>query len=216
MKPYVGGGVQISLGGTWDLQSAIDNKDNFACADIDIISVHSYGWAGANYTHLIVKLGTIASLVMEANPPQRVIFEEFGQVGPNPTQRGVVLGDWMAAVNSVGIPFMPWQLMKPGNTCVHCMNFWIGDGSWTQLVTWTAIAARTPGRFSWPELTVVPRLRQGDRCTVSGQCESGCCGNGYPKHSDINVIFTCWPAGSKYCTGFYCPYPDGGCDGVTR
>lgn len=51
------------------------------------------------------------------------LFEEFGASGDNKAQ---VLADHIAVFNGLGIPWMPWQISKPGNGAKD-FEFWTDE-----------------------------------------------------------------------------------------
>lgn len=51
------------------------------------------------------------------------LFEEFGASGDNKAQ---VLADHIAVFNGLGMPWMPWQISKPGNGAKD-FEFWTDE-----------------------------------------------------------------------------------------
>lgn len=54
------------------------------------------------------------------------LFEEFGASGDNKAQ---VLADHIAVFNDLGMPWMPWQISKPGNGAKD-FEFWTDEAAY--------------------------------------------------------------------------------------
>jgi mannan endo-1,4-beta-mannosidase len=52
-----------------------------------------------------------------------MLFEEFGASGDDKAQ---VLADHIAVFNDLGVPWMPWQISKPGNGA-NDFEFWTDE-----------------------------------------------------------------------------------------
>ncbi|KAK4046150.1 hypothetical protein OIV83_006291 [Microbotryomycetes sp. JL201] len=115
-----GSSIKISSGGgittTDSLGSWAMNCDSF-----DIVSVHDYG------TSAWTTAGALDDARSKTN--KEVIMGEWGIAGPNKAQ---IIGEFVSAFKSKGLPWMYWQITKPGQ-CAQDFEVWTDEPAWTAL-----------------------------------------------------------------------------------
>ncbi|KAJ3069227.1 hypothetical protein HDU98_007709 [Podochytrium sp. JEL0797] len=94
-----GSSILIATGGGQDFYHSLISQ-NFACAAMDVVALHSYSNSIAD-----VQANLNTAQQMRQQSGKIVIFEEFGATSGK--------GDWIAQIAQVaiplGIPFMPWE-----------------------------------------------------------------------------------------------------------
>ncbi|TPX78448.1 hypothetical protein CcCBS67573_g00294 [Chytriomyces confervae] len=121
--------VLISTGGGQNFEMSL-GQENFECKALDIVAIHSYSG----------DMDDIRSNLEHAQEQGKkhgkiVIFEEFGlQSG-----KGDFIGKVAELCNSMGIPWMPWQVSNP--TAWSDYEFWTDDKeTWSALAKWAKLA----------------------------------------------------------------------------
>ncbi len=80
-------------------------------------------------------------------------MEEFGAT----RGRSQFYSQVLPALNQAGIPWLFWELYKPGNN-PDDFELWTDDSSWTShIVPESKIASQSTGAFNWPTLPQHPR-----------------------------------------------------------
>jgi mannan endo-1,4-beta-mannosidase len=182
--------ILVSSGGGREIGTSL-HPDLLNCDELDILGVHYYG---ASDSDVLQQVGAAVA----ANK-KRIYVEEFGSLGAN---KAADLRRQIQTVKSMGVPWMFWQVSKPGK----------GSGDyevWTDEPAWQAIkgeaAMPTQQAQAWPELgrdgtIVVPPTSppatpiKGDWqfCSVSAECQNGCCSKQYSDDGKLK----CTPGGS--------------------
>ncbi|KAM0787328.1 hypothetical protein ACM66B_003417 [Microbotryomycetes sp. NB124-2] len=115
-----GSSIKISSGG------GITTTDSLGpwamnCDSFDVVSVHDYGTSAWNTA------GALESARSRTN--KEVIMGEWGIAGPNKAQ---LIGEFVSAFKSKGLPQMYWQITKPGK-CAEDFEVWTDEPAWTAL-----------------------------------------------------------------------------------
>jgi len=97
-----------------------DIPENWACETLDLVTLHSYSGVEEFRTK-----GPIA-LERAKAAGKLTLFEEFGASGDSKAQ---VLADHIAVFNGLGVPWMPWQISKPGNGA-NDFEFWTDEAAY--------------------------------------------------------------------------------------
>ncbi|CAJ1411385.1 unnamed protein product [Effrenium voratum] len=121
-------------------------KEHFECSVIDVVTLHDY--EVANWTPLMEALGRAKALALQHG--KRVIFEEFGS--KDKEYRPDYFYSTITASVHMGMPFMPWEYMIPGDTKSDDYEFDTYQASWAILVYGAIIAKESKGAFSWPNI----------------------------------------------------------------
>lgn len=144
------GPILISTGGGADFDDSM-LLNNFVCPAIDVVALHSYY---NDISYFVKNLKNAVSLA--AAYKKSIIMQEFGAVNGKAT--------WIQKVgsmcNSMNIPWMPWEVMKPG-VSTGDYEFYIHD-----YAAWYALSVQAIAVKSINEV-----------CTQSNQCVYRCCSN---------------------------------------
>lgn len=124
-----------------------------------MIALHSYDSSELNFRK---NLETAVQLAGQYN--KLVVMEEFGSTSNKQTLLSMVA----TVCNGLGIPWMPWEVMKPGAT--SDFEFWIDD-----VLTWNALSKNAAIALAGIENS--PLLSLGANCYRDSSCASGCCSN---------------------------------------
>ncbi|KAF0692738.1 Aste57867_16196 [Aphanomyces stellatus] len=127
-------------GGTDYTSSAL--VENFQCPAVDVVSIHTYDSANVNVLHEFMALAR--------QHHKRLIVEEFGFQ----QNKASNLAQFTSVLHTLGLPWMVWQVLKPGNTGDY--ETWTNENeAWQALKSGAASAnGDTNGAFAWPELGV--------------------------------------------------------------
>ncbi|KAI8812050.1 glycoside hydrolase superfamily [Cladochytrium replicatum] len=145
LKPHLSPGINVITGGGGDVgDSTLPN--HFACPSIDIVAVHSYdaaAWSGAAF---------IRAVETAIHAKKRLFVEEFGAQDFEGGRAGS-LASQIRQIVDAGVPFIPWQLMKPGTTD---FEFYTNtEETWSAFVDGVGLAKSAKnGWFSWPEFGI--------------------------------------------------------------
>jgi mannan endo-1,4-beta-mannosidase len=74
-----------------------------------------------------------------------MLFEEFGATGENKAQ---VLRDHIAVFNGLGVPWMPWQISKPGNGAKD-FEFWTDEPAYGAVKQGALQAGKAKSAQKW-------------------------------------------------------------------
>lgn len=135
-------GIQISTGGGGNIATSAQSQF-FSCADIQIVALHDY-----NVTPSHVASGIDAVKGMALSSGKRLLYEEFGTRGDSKQS------DLLAVTNtliSTGVPWMYWELTKPGMGAAN-YEIWTDEPSWATLQSQSLAARQHVGEFDWPEI----------------------------------------------------------------
>jgi len=94
-----------------------DIQENWACEALDIVNIHSY----SGVEEFRSKGPVALQRALDAN--KLMLFEEFGASGEGKAQ---TLKDHVAVFNDLRVPWMPWQISKPGNGA-NDFEFWTDE-----------------------------------------------------------------------------------------
>lgn len=114
--------------------------ENWACDALDIVNLHSY--SGVEAFRVQGAIGVEHALA--AN--KLTLFEEFGATGEDKAE---VLEDHIAVFNDLGVPWMPWQISKPGNGADD-FEFWVDEDAYWTVRRGALRAERTESAQKWP------------------------------------------------------------------
>lgn len=145
MRNYISNGILIVTGGGVDFTTSLVD-DNFNCASIDIVSIHDYSSSSTQFSS---GLATAKSKAIATG--KRVIMEEFGSTGSD-QQKASVIGPLIEAIAGSGVPWLPWDFVKPGSHN-NDYEFWTGGATWSTVACHGKQALTLPGAFSWPEIS---------------------------------------------------------------
>ncbi|KAI1042289.1 hypothetical protein LB505_003017 [Fusarium chuoi] len=94
-----------------------DIPENWACKALDLVTIHSY--SGVNE---FKNKGPVA-LQHAKSANKLMLFEEFGATG---SSKSTTVGQHIDVFNGLGVPWMPWQISKPGNKA-NDYEFWTDE-----------------------------------------------------------------------------------------
>lgn len=142
IKGALQNGILVSNGGGIDFPTSL-KTEFFQCPYIDVICLHTYDYD----TNYIAQQVTAArNLAWQYG--KRVIVEEFGAISNQETE----LAAQIQAIQDLYIPWMFWEVMKPGSGGQN-FEIWADENVW-----WSAVnpnsktAANTTHGWSWPEI----------------------------------------------------------------
>ncbi|OQR81780.1 hypothetical protein THRCLA_11413 [Thraustotheca clavata] len=112
----------------------------FKCSTLDVVAIHSYEGANKDKLQNAVKLANAYK--------KRIIFEEFGGSGGS---KASSLAAYTEAANSLGLPWMFWEILKPGNP--SDLETWVDEkDAWGTLSNAAKKTQNIKGAWQWPEL----------------------------------------------------------------
>ncbi|KAH9120459.1 hypothetical protein LEN26_011087 [Aphanomyces euteiches] len=121
------------------MRQNIPNKNILILSAVDVVSIHTYSDADSGV------LNQFVSLANQYN--KRVIVEEFGYTG----NKASSFSSFTSTVQNAGLPWMMWEVLKPGNTGDY--ETWTDEGSaWQALAKGAANTNSKNGQWAWPEL----------------------------------------------------------------
>lgn len=146
MSQYISNGILIITGGGIDFTtSLVDN--HFNCSYIDVVSIHDYSTSTATFS---TNLGSAKSKALSHG--KRVIMEEFGSTG-NDAQKEGVIGPIINAIINSGVPWLPWEFVKPGDND-NDYEFWITTNTtWNTISCYGDKSLTLSGTFPWGEIS---------------------------------------------------------------
>jgi mannan endo-1,4-beta-mannosidase len=116
-----------------------DISENWACDALDVVSLHSYSGVEEFKTK-----GPLA-LQRALAADKLMLFEEFGATGENKAQ---ALKNHIAVFNGLGVPWMPWQISKPGNGA-NDFEFWTDEAAYGAVKQGALQAGNARSAQSW-------------------------------------------------------------------
>ncbi|KAF5557198.1 glycoside hydrolase [Fusarium phyllophilum] len=111
--------VLISTGGGNEFPNS-DVAENWACQALDLVTIHSY--MGVNE---FKNKGPVA-LQHAKSANKLMLFEKFGATG---SSKSTTVGQHIDVFNGLGVPWMPWQISKPGNKA-NDYEFWTDEATY--------------------------------------------------------------------------------------
>ncbi|OQR98732.1 hypothetical protein THRCLA_06682, partial [Thraustotheca clavata] len=112
----------------------------FNCPALDVVAIHSYEGADTSKLQSAVQLANVHK--------KRVIFEEFGGSGGS---KASSLAAYTNVANSLGLPWMFWEILKPGNP--SDLETWVDEkDAWVTLTNAATKSKNIKGAWQWPEL----------------------------------------------------------------
>lgn len=116
-----------------------DIPENWACDALDIVDIHSYSG--------VEEFRAKGPIALEHALASRkyMLFEEFGASGQDKAE---VLGDHIDVFNDLGVPWMPWQISKPGNGASD-FEFWTDEVAYGMVERGAAKAQKTKSAQMW-------------------------------------------------------------------
>ena len=142
IKSMVTNGILVSNGGGWDFPSSLNN-DLFTCPYLDVLMLHSYDWDAGKITDQVSQARDKAN-----NNGKRVIVEEFGCQSDQNDE----LSTQIQAIEDANVPWMFWEIMKPG-AWDGDFEIWKDEDVWWNVVSPRGQDAQNKdGAFDWPEI----------------------------------------------------------------
>ncbi|KAJ1326166.1 mannan endo-1,4-beta-mannosidase [Microdochium nivale] len=134
--------VLISTGGGNEFPNS-DVPQNWACPALDIVNLHSYSGVEEFRTKGAVAL----QHALEAG--KLTLFEEFGATGKTSQTKPDQIADHIRVFNDLGVPWMPWQISKPGNGEAD-FEFWTDEKTYNVVKEGSEEAQRLRAAQAWP------------------------------------------------------------------
>ncbi|CAG9952672.1 unnamed protein product [Clonostachys rosea f. rosea IK726] len=94
-----------------------DIPENWACAALDLVNIHSYSGVAE------FRSKGPAALQRALNANKLMLFEEFGASGSGKANE---IAQHIAVFNDLRVPWLPWQISKPGNGQAD-FEFWTNE-----------------------------------------------------------------------------------------
>lgn len=116
-----------------------DIPENWACMALDLVDIHSYSGVEEFRTK-----GPVA-LQHALDSKTLILFEEFGASG---SDKAKVLGDHIAIFNALRVPWMPWQISKPGKGADD-FEFWTDEAAYQVIKHGAAKAEKKKSVQRW-------------------------------------------------------------------
>ncbi|KAH7558610.1 glycoside hydrolase superfamily [Bipolaris maydis] len=121
-----------------------DLPENWACDTLDLINIHSYSGVSE-----FRNKGPVALHHAQA-ANKLVIFEEFGATGPN---KSTVVGQHIDVFNELKVPWMVWQINKPGKGASD-FEFWTNEDTYAVVKQGAAKALGIIAAQPFPTLNI--------------------------------------------------------------
>lgn len=147
MRPLMDPEIYIGTGGGRTFAESI-LLEHFQCPEIDVINLHDY--EELTWTGMHDNLKKARDLGQTWG--KKVVYEEFGS-----TKRYYRADHHYAVITasvSLGLPFMSWQYMIPGNTDDTDYEWDDKQATWPVMVYGALLANETRAAFSWPNLNL--------------------------------------------------------------
>lgn len=116
-----------------------DVPENWACSALDIVNMHSYSGVEEFRTQ-----GAIA-LQHALDADKLMLFEEFGASGGGKADE---MAAHIAVFNDLRVPWMPWQISKPGNGQSD-FEFWTDEDTYGVVRDGAETASGITAAQSW-------------------------------------------------------------------
>jgi mannan endo-1,4-beta-mannosidase len=104
------------------------------------VTIHSYSGAG----EFRAKGPLALQRALDAN--KLMLFEEFGASG---SAKSSVIAEHIAIFNELRVPWLPWQISKPGNGAAD-FEFWTDEDTYGVVQDGSNAAAALDGAQTWP------------------------------------------------------------------
>lgn len=147
MRPLMDPEIYIGTGGGRTFAESI-LLEHFQCPEIDVINLHDY--EELTWTGMHDNLKKARDLGQTWG--KKVVYEEFGS-----TKRYYRADHHYAVITasvSLGLPFLSWQYMIPGNTDDTDYEWDDKQATWPVMVYGALLANETRAAFSWPNLNL--------------------------------------------------------------
>jgi len=143
LKQYVKNGVLVSTGGGIDFDTS-SKVQYFQCPYINVISLHTYDYDANKIGQKVAEAKNLAFKY-----GKRIIVEEFGAKGGDKQN---VLNRQIAAIKNQGVPWIVWQILRPG---AGAKDYEIGTNEeswWNSILPRGKETAGTKHGWDWPEI----------------------------------------------------------------
>ncbi|KAF2033928.1 hypothetical protein EK21DRAFT_57265 [Setomelanomma holmii] len=134
--------ILISTGGGNKFPNS-DIPENWACSTLDLVDIHSYSEVSE------FKNKAPVALQHAQAAKKLVLFEEFGATGNN---KASVAGQHIDNFNSLKVPWMIWQISKPGNGAAD-FEFWTNEPVYDTVKQGATKALSIAGAQTFPKLS---------------------------------------------------------------
>lgn len=118
----------------------------FNCTNIDVVTLHDYN--APNWTDMYNSIEKARDLGMKHG--KKVVHEEFGT--KDRYKRPDLFYAHISAAADLGVPFMPWEYVIPGNTDGHDLEFDDRQAAWPVVVYGALLGKMKPASFEWSNL----------------------------------------------------------------
>ncbi len=143
IKQYVKNGILVSTGGGVDFDTS-SKIQYFQCPYLNVISLHTYDY---DANKIGQKVSEAKNLAFKYG--KRIIVEEFGAKGGDKKN---ILARQIAAIKNQGVPWIVWQILKPGKGAQD-YEIWTNEDSWWNTVNPRGKeTASTKHGWDWPEI----------------------------------------------------------------
>ncbi|CAG9981788.1 unnamed protein product [Clonostachys byssicola] len=116
-----------------------DIPENWACAALDLVNIHSYSGVAE------FRNKGPAALQRALNANKLMLFEEFGASGSGKANE---IAQHIAVFNDLRVPWLPWQISKPGNGQAD-FEFWTNEDTYGAVRDGSNAAAGLNAAQSW-------------------------------------------------------------------
>jgi hypothetical protein len=119
-----------------------DIPENWSCATLDLVDIHSYSGASEwrNKAPIALQHAQAAKKL--------VLFEEFGATG---SDKASVVGQHIDIFNGLKVPWMIWQINKPGKGAAD-YEFWTNEDTFAVVKQGSAKALSIAAAQTFPNL----------------------------------------------------------------
>ncbi|KAI4670642.1 uncharacterized protein J4E88_009734 [Alternaria novae-zelandiae] len=133
--------ILISTGGGNEFPNS-DIPENWNCATLDLVDIHSYSGVSEwrNKAPIALQHAQAAKKL--------VLFEEFGASGSN---KASVVGQHIDIFNGLKVPWMIWQINKPGKGAAD-FEFWTNEDTFGVVKQGSAKALSISAAQTFPNL----------------------------------------------------------------
>jgi hypothetical protein len=122
-----------------------DIPENWSCATLDLIDIHSYSGVSEWRNKAPI------ALQHAQNAKKLVLFEEFGATGSN---KASLVGQHIDLFNGLKVPWMIWQINRPGKAAED-FEFWTNEDTYKIVGQGAAKALSLAAAQTFPNLAYV-------------------------------------------------------------
>ena len=119
-----------------------DILENWSCATLDLVDIHSYSGASERRNKAPIALQRAQAA------KKLVLFEKFGATG---SDKAGVVGQHIDISNGLKVPWMIWQINKPGKGAAD-YEFWTYEDSFAVVKQGAAKALSIAAAQTFPNL----------------------------------------------------------------